>query len=85
MPSTPVNNEHAYQKEPRTEPTEHTPGTEDTPEAHASSSQPKNKGKAPISEEVTEVDAEDTEEEDHVDPEQFRLTRRRPGSSKITI
>ena len=85
MPPTPVNKEHAHQKEPITEPTAPTPATEATPETHASSSQLKNKGKAPISKEATEVDAEDTEEEDHVDPEQFRLTRRRPGSSKITI
>nr|XP_027090364.1 nucleolin-like [Coffea arabica] len=67
------------------QPTEHTPGTEATPEAHASSSQPKDKGKAPVTEEATEEDDEETEEEDQVDPGQFRLTRRRPGSSKITI
>nr|XP_027088664.1 RNA polymerase II degradation factor 1-like [Coffea arabica] len=78
-------NENAHQKEPRPQPTEHTPGTEATPEAHASSSQPKDKGKAPITEKETEEDDEETEEEDHVDPEQFRLTRRKPGSSKITI
>ena len=60
-------------------------GTEATPKAHASSSQLKDKCKAPVTEESTEEDDEATEDEDQVDPEQFRLTRRRPGSSKITI
>nr|XP_027098995.1 nucleolar and coiled-body phosphoprotein 1-like [Coffea arabica] len=67
-------------KEPRPEPTGPTTGIEATP---ASSSQPKDKGKAPATEEAYEEDDEETEEE--VDPEQFRLARRRPGSSKITI
>ncbi|XP_027166423.1 uncharacterized protein LOC113766428 [Coffea eugenioides] len=69
VPPTPVDNENVHQKEPRTEQTEPTPGTETTPEAYASSSQPKNKGKAPITEEATEEDDEKTEEEDQVDPE----------------
>ncbi|XP_027173728.1 nucleolar and coiled-body phosphoprotein 1-like [Coffea eugenioides] len=68
------------EKEPRPEPTGPTTGTEATP---ASSSQPKDKGKAPATEEAYEEDDEETEEE--VAPEQFRLARRRPGSSKITI
>ena len=76
----PENNENAHQKEPRPEPTGPTTGTEATP---ASSSQPKDKGKAPATEEAYEEDDEETEEEE--DPEQFRLARRRPGSSKITI
>nr|XP_027088620.1 nucleolar and coiled-body phosphoprotein 1-like [Coffea arabica] len=67
-------------KESRPEPTGPTTGTEAIP---ASSSQPKNKGKAPATVEAYEEDDEETEEE--VDPEQFRLARRRPGSSKITI
>nr|XP_027098799.1 brain acid soluble protein 1 homolog [Coffea arabica] len=67
-------------KEPRPEPTGPTTGTEATP---ASNSQPKDKGKAPATEEAYEEDDEETEEE--VAPEQFRLARRRPGSSKITI
>nr|XP_027127763.1 nucleolar and coiled-body phosphoprotein 1-like [Coffea arabica] len=66
--------------EPRPEPTGKTTGTEATP---ASNSQPKDKGKAPATEEAYEDDDEETEEEE--DPEQFRLARRRPGSSKITI
>nr|XP_027090322.1 muscle M-line assembly protein unc-89-like [Coffea arabica] len=85
VPPIPEFNENAHQKEPTPQPTEHTPGIEATPEAHASSSQPKDKGKAPITEEATEEDHEETEEEDQVDPEQFRLTRRKSGSSKITI
>ncbi|XP_027156749.1 nucleolar and coiled-body phosphoprotein 1-like [Coffea eugenioides] len=67
-------------KEPRPEPTGPTTGTEATP---TSSSQPKDKGKAPATEETYEEDDEETEEE--VAPKQFRLIRRRPGSSKITI
>nr|XP_027109247.1 uncharacterized protein LOC113729117 [Coffea arabica] len=67
-------------KEPRPEPTGPTTGTEATP---ASSSKPKDKGKAPATEEAYEEDDEETEEE--VYPEQFRLARKRPGSSKITI
>ena len=85
MPPIPEFNESAHKKEPRPQPIEHTPGTEATLEAHASSSQPKDKGKAPVTVETTEDDDEDTEDEDQVDPEQFRLTRRRPGSLKITI
>nr|XP_027086632.1 bifunctional lysine-specific demethylase and histidyl-hydroxylase NO66-like [Coffea arabica] len=68
------------QKEPRPDPTGPTTGTEATP---PSNSQPKDKGKAPATEEAYEEDDEETEEK--VDPEQFRLARRRPGSSKITI
>ncbi|XP_027155605.1 nucleolar and coiled-body phosphoprotein 1-like [Coffea eugenioides] len=49
----------------------------------ASSSQPKDKGKAPATEESDENSDEETEEEE--DPAQYRLARRRPGSSKITI
>nr|XP_027071792.1 nucleolar protein dao-5-like [Coffea arabica] len=66
--------------EPRTEPTGPTTGAETTP---ASSSQPKDKGKAPATEESDEDSDEETEEEE--DPAQYRLARRRPGSSKITI
>nr|XP_027093661.1 uncharacterized protein LOC113714064 [Coffea arabica] len=80
VPPIPENNENANQKEPRPEPTGPTTGTEATP---ASSSQPKDKGKAPATEEAYEEDDEETEEE--VAPEQFRLARRRLGSSKITI
>ena len=68
--------------EPRTKPTEHTLHTESNPEVHASSSQPKDKGKAPATEDSN--DDEETEEEE-VDHAQFRLARRRSGSSKITI
>nr|XP_027093660.1 uncharacterized protein LOC113714062 [Coffea arabica] len=85
VPPIPEFNESAHQKEPRPQPTEHTPGTETTPEAHAFSSQPKDKGKVPVTMETTEDDDAETEDEDQVDPEQFRLTRRRPGSLKITI
>ncbi|XP_027168756.1 nucleolar and coiled-body phosphoprotein 1-like [Coffea eugenioides] len=49
----------------------------------ASSSQPKDKSKAPTTEESDEDSDEETEEEE--DPAQYRLARRRPGSSKITI
>nr|XP_027077049.1 uncharacterized protein LOC113700811 [Coffea arabica] len=80
VPPIPENNENAHQKEPRPEPTGPTTGTEATP---ASSSQPKDKGKAPTTEKAYEEDDEETEEE--VAPEQFRLARRRLGSSKITI
>ncbi|XP_027171740.1 nucleolar and coiled-body phosphoprotein 1-like [Coffea eugenioides] len=80
VPPIPETNETAHQKEPRSEPTGPTTGNETTP---ASSSQPKDKGKAPVTEEAYEDDDEETEEEE--DPEQYRLTRRRPGSSKITI
>nr|XP_027096003.1 protein IWS1 homolog [Coffea arabica] len=84
VPPIPEFNESTHKKEPRPQPTEHTPGTKATPEAHASSSQPKDKGKAPVTVETTEDD-DDDETEDEVDPEQFRLTRRRSGSLKITI
>nr|XP_027095976.1 uncharacterized protein LOC113715874 [Coffea arabica] len=67
-------------KEPRPEPIGPTTGTEATP---ASSSLSKDKGKAPATEETYEEGDEETEEE--VAPEQFRLARRKPGSSKITI
>nr|XP_027127724.1 submandibular gland secretory Glx-rich protein CB-like [Coffea arabica] len=67
-------------KELRPEPTGPTTGTEATP---SFSSQPKDKGKAPATEEAYKEDDEETEEE--VAPEQFRLARRRPRSSKITI
>nr|XP_027083557.1 nucleolar protein dao-5-like [Coffea arabica] len=80
VPPIPETNEAAHQKEPRTEPTRPTTGDETTP---ASSSQPKDKGKAPVTEEASEDSDEETEEEE--DPAQYRLARRRPGSSKITI
>ncbi|XP_027178010.1 nucleolar and coiled-body phosphoprotein 1-like [Coffea eugenioides] len=80
VPPIPENNENAHQKEPRLEPTGPTTDTEATP---ASSSRPKDKGKAPATVEAYEEDDEETEEEE--DPEQFLLARRRPGSSKITI
>ncbi|XP_027184023.1 nucleolin-like [Coffea eugenioides] len=68
-------------REPRTEPT-----TEAIPEYRASSSQPQDKGKAPATEEETEKDDEDEDEDtEEEDPAQFRLARRKPGSSKITI
>nr|XP_027062807.1 nucleoplasmin-like [Coffea arabica] len=73
VPPIPENNVN----EPRSVPTGPTTGTETTP---ASSSQPKDKGKAPATEEAYEDDDEETEEEE--DPEQYRLARRRPGSSK---
>nr|XP_027077108.1 DNA ligase 1-like [Coffea arabica] len=74
-------NENAHRKELRTEPT-----TEATPEYRASSSQPQDKRKAPATEEETEEDDDDeNEDNDEEDPAQFRLTRRRLGSSKITI
>nr|XP_027071944.1 VID27-like protein [Coffea arabica] len=66
--------------EPRTEPTGPTTGAETT---LASSSQSKDKGKAPATEESDEDSDEETEEEE--DPAQYRLARRRLGSSKITI
>ncbi|XP_027096303.1 putative late blight resistance protein homolog R1A-10 [Coffea arabica] len=74
VPPIPEFNESALQKKSRPQPTEHTPGTEATPEAHASSSQPKDKSKAPVTVETTEDDNDETEDE--VNPEQFRLTRR---------
>ena len=77
VPPIPQENENAHQKKPRTEPT-----TETTPEYRASSSQPQNKGKAPATED-NDDDDKDTEEEE--DPAQFRLARRRSGSSKITF
>nr|XP_027090373.1 nucleolar and coiled-body phosphoprotein 1-like [Coffea arabica] len=80
VPPIPENNANVHGKEPRPEPTGTATGTETTP---ASSSQPKDKGKAPATEEAYEDDDEETEEEE--DPEQCRLARRRPGSSKITI
>ncbi|XP_027183927.1 uncharacterized protein LOC113782223 [Coffea eugenioides] len=78
----PPENENAHRKKPRTEPT-----TEATPEYHASSSQPQDKGQAPATEEKTEEKDDDDEDEDteEEDPAQFRLVRRRPGSSKITF
>ena len=82
VPPIPPENENAHRKEPRTEPT-----TETTPEYRASSSQPQDKGKAPATEEETEEDDDDDEDEDteEEDLAQFRLVRRRSGSSKITI
>ena len=79
MPPIPQENENAHRKEPRTVPT-----TETTPEYHASSFQPQDKGKAPATEKETDDDDDDDTEEEE-DPAQFRLARRRPGSSKITI
>ncbi|XP_027157536.1 uncharacterized protein LOC113759170, partial [Coffea eugenioides] len=64
VPLIPEDNENVHQKEPRTEPTEQIPRTETTPEARASSSQPQDKGKAPITEEEIEEDDEETEEEE---------------------
>ena len=83
MLPVPQEKELAYEKEPQTE------SIPPTVEVHASSSQPtphdpstSDKGKAP----ATEASDEDDEEtEDEVDPTQFRLARRRPGTSKITI
>nr|XP_027109232.1 glutamic acid-rich protein-like [Coffea arabica] len=46
---------------------------------------PLDNGKAPATEEETEEDDDEDTEEEEVDPDQFRLTRRRSGSSKITI
>nr|XP_027103081.1 nucleolar protein dao-5-like [Coffea arabica] len=80
VPPIPETNEAAHQKEPRTETTRPTTGDETTP---ASSSQPKDKGKTPVTEEASEDSDEETEEEE--DPAQYRLARRRPRSSKITI
>ena len=64
VPPIPPENENTHRKEPRTEPT-----TEATPEYRASSSQPQDKGKAPVIKEETEEEDdvnedEDTEEED---------------------
>ncbi|XP_027166085.1 DNA ligase 1-like [Coffea eugenioides] len=78
VPPIPQDNENVHQKEPRTELTEQTLRTETTPEARASSSQPQDKGKAPITKEETEEDDEETEEEE-VDPVQYCLARRRLG------
>nr|XP_027062805.1 uncharacterized protein LOC113689195 [Coffea arabica] len=64
VPLEPKNNENTYQKELRSEPIGPTTGTEATP---TFSSQPKDKGKAPATEEAYEEDDEETEEE--VDPE----------------
>nr|XP_027118447.1 uncharacterized protein LOC113735648 [Coffea arabica] len=80
VPPIPENNANVHGKEPRPEPTGPTTGTETTP---ASCSQPKDQGKAPTTEEAYEDDDEETEEEEV--PEQFRLARKRPRSSKITI
>ena len=85
VPPISQEDENVHQEEPRTEPTEpteQTPHTEPTSEIHVSSSQPLDKGKRPTTEDSD--DDEETEEKE-VDPAQFRLTRRRPGSSKITI
>ncbi|XP_027156269.1 nucleolin-like [Coffea eugenioides] len=77
----PPENENAHRKKLRTEPT-----TETTPEYRASSSQPQDKEKAPATEEETEEDDDDEDEDtEEEDPAQFRLVRRRPGSSKISI
>ena len=57
VPPIPQEDEIVHQKEPRTEPSEHTPHTEPTLEVHASSSQPQDKGKAPATE-----DSDDDEE-----------------------
>ncbi|XP_027158137.1 nucleolin-like [Coffea eugenioides] len=78
----PPENKNTHRKEPRTEPT-----TEPTPEYRASSSQPQDKGKAPATEEETEEEDDDDEDEDteEEDSAQFRLVRRRSGSSKITF
>nr|XP_027088612.1 uncharacterized protein LOC113709964 [Coffea arabica] len=74
-------NENAHRKEFRAEPT-----TQTTPEYRTSSSQPQDKGKAQATEEKTEEDDDDEDEDtEEEDPAQFRLTRRKSGSSKITI
>nr|XP_027071826.1 ESF1 homolog [Coffea arabica]XP_027071827.1 ESF1 homolog [Coffea arabica] len=81
VPPIPPENENAHRKEPRTEPT-----TKVTPEYRASSSQSQDKGKTPATEKETEEDDDDEDENtEEEDPVQFRLARRRPGFSKITI
>ena len=86
MPPDPQENENVHQKEFRTESTpvlqDKGLQAESTPEVHASISQPQDKGKTPATE-ASDDDDEKTEEE--VDNAQFRLAKRRPGSSKITI
>nr|XP_027103027.1 polycystic kidney disease protein 1-like 3 [Coffea arabica] len=72
VPPIPENNANVHGKEPRPESTGPTTGTETTP---ASSSQPKDKGKAPATEEAYEDDDEETEEEE--DPEQTVAESRR--------
>ena len=88
--------EHMHQKKPCTEstpvPQEKEPQTESillTAEVHTSSFQPtpydpstSDKGKSPA---IESSDADDEETEDELDPAQFCLARRKPGSSKITI
>nr|XP_027118533.1 uncharacterized protein DDB_G0286299-like [Coffea arabica] len=59
-------------------------------EYHASNSQPQDKGKTPATEEETDDDDDDDDDDDEnteeeKDPAQFRLARRRLGSSKVTI
>ena len=88
MPPVPQEDKNMHQKEFRTEsigstvPQDKGLHTESTPEIHALSSQPQDKGKAPATE-TSDDDGEETKDE--VDPAQFRLARRRSGSSKITI
>ena len=84
MPHVSQEDENMHQKEFRTEPIDPQdkgPQTEFTHEVHASGSQPQDKGKAPATE--ANDDYEETEEE--IYPAQFRLARKRPGSTKITI
>ena len=96
VPPVPQEDKHVHQKEPHTESTpvsqEKEPQTESTPptaKIHASSSQPmphdpstSDKGKTPINEDSK---AGDEETENKLDPTQFRLVRRRSGSSKTMI
>ena len=88
VPPVPQEDENVHQKAPQTEPIESTPIPQDkgpypksTPEVHASISQPQDKSKDP----VTEASDDDEETEEEMDPAQFRLAMRRPGSSKIII
>ena len=86
VPPVPQEDENVHQKESQTKstpvPQDKGSQLESTLEVLVSSSQPQDKGKAPITE-ASDDDDDETEEE--MDPAQFRLARRRPGSSKITI
>nr|XP_027099034.1 DNA ligase 1-like [Coffea arabica] len=81
VPLIPPENENTHRKESRTEST-----TETTPKYRASNSQPHDKEKTPATEEETEEDDDDEDEDsEEEDSTQFRLVRKRSGSSKITI
>mgnify|MGYP004719311009 CR=1 FL=1 len=86
MPPVPQEDENVHQKEFQTKstpvPQDKEPQPKSTPEIHTSSSQPQDKDKTPATE-ASDEDDEETKEK--VDPAQFRLARRRTGSSKITI